>query len=120
MVGKRPKARGLACGAILAALWLFPLGPVAQAGMIVAVGSSEWMTDGPYAGWYKYTYEVTWTGGKKEGLNHLDLLLTGCPVEEGLIGFDSGVGGHWNWDGISTDGHGSDFDLPCLAALGLR
>jgi len=75
------------------------------------------MSDGPYAGWYKYTYDVTWTGGKKEGLSRLDLLLTGCLAEDGSIGFDSGVGGH---DGISTDEHGSGFDLPYLAALSLR
>lgn len=108
--------RRLTCAVVLATLWLFPIGPVAQGGTIVAIGSADPVAEGVYAGWYRYVYEVTWTGGKKEGLSHFDLVLTPCLGENVSFAFAGALGGAY--DGLSTGEHGDDFAIPFRAALG--
>jgi len=109
--------RGLICGAVLATLWFLVSGSLAHAGTIVAVGSSEYVTDGFYAGLYKYMYSVTWTGGKGEGLSHWDLVIPDCVAEDGTIVFESDAG-YWNWDGVSTGSHGGSYTVPYTAEVG--
>lgn len=71
----------------------------AEASLISATGVAEKVTAGDYAGWYKYTYDVTWNLAK--GLSHWDLILKpGCTQPDHKIVFDTGIGGPY--DGLST------------------
>ena len=60
---------------------------------ISGVGTAEQVTEGEFAGWYKYTYQVTWD--LEKGLSHLDLILP-----DGHPGFSSDIG--LPPDGMST------------------
>jgi len=71
----------------------------AEAGVISATGSAEWIDQGDWSGWYKYTYTIEWSLDR--GLSHLDLLLKpGCIEEDHQFGFDTDTGGLY--DGQST------------------
>jgi len=73
----------------------------AEASLISATGTAELVTGGDYAGWYKYTYDLTWDLTK--GLSHWDLILKpGCTEPDHKIVFDTGIGGPY--DGLSTGG----------------
>ena len=83
----------LALGALLAS------GPAVRACVISGTGTADLVQTGDYAGWYKYTYEVTWNLSK--GLSHLDLVLKpGCTQEDHRIVFETELGGAY--DGEST------------------
>jgi len=74
-------------------------GADAGASVISAVGSAELISEGAFAGWYKYTYDVTWSLSR--GLSHWDLVLKpACTQEDHLFVFDTDVGGAY--DGLST------------------
>jgi len=71
----------------------------AEASLISATGAAEKVTAGDYAGWYKYTYDVTWNLTK--GLSHWDLILKpGCTQPDHQIVFETAFGGAY--DGLST------------------
>ncbi|MGB2614650.1 MAG: PEP-CTERM sorting domain-containing protein [Phycisphaerae bacterium] len=94
----------LALGALLAS------GPPAGAGVISGTGTADLVQTGDYAGWYKYTYEVTWNLSK--GLRHLDLVLKpGCTQDDHHIVFETELGGAY--DGEST-GEGWDPGNPVV------
>ena len=72
----------------------------ADASVISGTGTAELVQTGDYAGWYKYTYDVTWNLTK--GLSHLDLILKpGCTQDDHHIVFETELGGAA--DGWSTD-----------------
>ncbi|HUU31314.1 MAG TPA: hypothetical protein VMY69_04355 [Phycisphaerae bacterium] len=74
-------------------------GADAGASVISAVGSAELISEGAFAGWYKYTYDVTWS--LRRGLSHWDLVLKpACTQEDHLFVFDTDIGGAF--DGLST------------------
>jgi hypothetical protein len=74
-------------------------GADAGASVISAVGSAELISEGAFAGWYKYTYDVTWSLSR--GLSHWDLVLKpACTQEDHLFVFDTDIGGAF--DGLST------------------
>ena len=71
----------------------------AEAGLISATGTAELVQGGDYAGWYKYTYDLTWDLTK--GLSHWDLILKpGCTQPDHEIVFETALGGAY--DGLST------------------
>lgn len=71
----------------------------AEASLISATGTAELVQGGDYAGWYKYTYNLTWD--LRKGLSHWDLILKpGCTQPDHKIVFDTGIGGPY--DGLST------------------
>ncbi len=83
----------LALGALLAS------GSAARASVISGTGTADLVQTGDYAGWYKYTYEVTWNLSKS--LSHLDLVLKpGCTQDDHHIVFETELGGAA--DGEST------------------
>jgi len=85
--------------AIVAAVCLLASAAVGQASIIEAVGTAERLTEGPYAGWYKYSYQVTWDLDK--GLSHVDVVhKPGCLDDDHIILFDSDQAG--GPDGMST------------------
>ena len=60
----------------------------AEASIISATGTAELVQTGEYAGWYKYTYEVTWILTK--GLSHWDLVVKPrCTTPDHQIVFKS-------------------------------
>jgi len=71
----------------------------AEASLISATGTAELVQTGDYAGWYKYTYDVTWTFPK--GLIQWDLILEpGFTHPDHQIVFGTAFGGAS--DGLST------------------
>ena len=71
----------------------------AEASLISATGTAEKVTAGDYAGWYKYTYDLTWD--LTNGLSHWDLVLKpGCTQDDHKIVFETALGGAC--DGLST------------------
>jgi len=83
-------------GAVLGVLIL--AGP-ARGGLIEAVGTAERVQTGAYAGWYKYTYDLTWDLDK--GLSHGDLVhKPGCAETDHVFRFPSEENG--TPDGFST------------------
>ena len=97
----------LALGALLAS------GPPARACVISGTGTADLVQTGDYAGWYKYTYEVTWNLSK--GLSHLDLVLKpGCTQDDHHIVFETELGGAY--DGESP-GEGWDPGNPVVVTV---
>ncbi len=97
----KPKATRILrrTAAAAAVLWLLLAAGPASACLIVAVGSAEQVDTGPYLGWFKYTYQVTWN--LEKGLSHLDLLLKpGCAADDHLFRFETEAGGAA--DGLGT------------------
>jgi len=85
--------------ACLAAVLSLAWAGEAGAGLISATGTAELVQGGDYAGWYKYTYDLTWD--LKKGLSHWDLLLKpGCTQPDHQIVFETALGGAS--DGLST------------------
>jgi hypothetical protein len=74
------------------------LAATATGSPISAVGTAEQVTEGEFAGFYKYTYQVTWDLAK--GLSHLDFILPDCEFSECHLGFSSDSG--LPPDGMST------------------
>ena len=98
---RSPKTRTvyavLASLAVLVGALVWPA--AAEACLISATGAAELVQGGDYAGWYKYTYDLTWNLTK--GLSHWDLILKpGCTQPDHEIVFDTGIGGPY--DGLST------------------
>jgi len=98
---RSPKTRTvyavLASLAVLVGALVWPA--AAEACLISATGTAELVTGGDYAGWYKYTYDMTWS--LRKGLSHWDLILKpGCTQPDHQIVFETELGGPY--DGLST------------------
>jgi len=90
--------------AVAVAVSLVLASGVLEAGLISATGAAEKVTAGDYAGWYKYTYEVTWSQFDY-GLSHLDIVLKeGCAAADHLYVFDVAD------LGLTEDGHSTGED----------
>jgi len=97
---RRWTMRTCCLAAVLALVCLLVPAARARASIIEGVGTVERVTEGPYLGWYKYTYEVTWN--LSHGLSHLDVVhKPGCLADDHVLWFDTDWGG--SADGLSTD-----------------
>ncbi|MGB3086434.1 MAG: hypothetical protein WBC53_01680 [Phycisphaerae bacterium] len=104
------RLRTICKGALLTLAGVLLGALAAEASIISGTGTAELLDEGPYAGWYQYTYDMTWDLSK--GLSHVDLILKpGCRVEDHLIRFDTEAGGPY--DGLST-GEGWETDDPVV------
>ncbi|MGB2936606.1 MAG: hypothetical protein WBD05_00170 [Phycisphaerae bacterium] len=93
------RLRTICKGALLTLVGVLLGALAAEASTISGTGTAELLDEGPYAGWYQYTYDATWDLSK--GLSHLDLILKpGCVAEDHLFHFDTDMGGPH--DGLST------------------
>jgi len=80
----------LSAAAAVAALLL--MSAQASGSTIAAVGTAEQVSAGDYAGWFKYSYTLTWD--LSNGLSHLDLTLPPESLTDDIhFGFDAGTSG---------------------------